>query len=590
MMKMRMMNCSENDNRPEFEETKMMMKIEEEKLHVNGYKIVFGGAKDIDEKGDETIRYVLDCSMMKMKMKTKTKTNDWKCDNEFELIVLSKASKVTRSFDQIYDQLAIEFHLTRFDWLREVDEIHLKILALEMNSTSIEMSNAMEIVIELVRETKEMSLQILLTEETMKTKKWKIDLNELKFVEHSPSVNVHPMARRRFRLLNLTRDVVLNNDTNELIWLKRTGWSDGEKIYFFELTDRLLVDRERILLKLTLIFGHETRLDEMSMKFYSIDSSGKRTSSSIVFNETCSLLNMDLSSFQSIEGELMSPNDSFSIRLINGQDRFHLQMLTRQHFRLLFHFDEKENRTFLLIFAIEDRWTLRQMSSYSLQLNIFSTSSIDSTWSSKRNETNSTLIFIPLTNQSHCQKDQMWFLKDENDTYLTSLISRDDRDWLTNDSTLFIDLQETSSHQYWIEHCLFDFPSVVFRHWRLSRHLSLCSTLSDFCYRLTFHSRLSSWMSIIRSFREIFSSIRSIEFLIFISFLSFLFFSILFLLLYRCTSFSFCLHWKNFLFYGKKYRLSQMQRLSTGPTNVRRLSLSLSCISISISFFVFVFV
>ena len=83
-------NCSENDNEGRFNRQEIELRFRENVL--NGYKIPFEGAKDIDEGENNEMDYVTEC------------VNERNCLSLFELIIVSRSSSLFQ-----YDQLALKF-------------------------------------------------------------------------------------------------------------------------------------------------------------------------------------------------------------------------------------------------------------------------------------------------------------------------------------------------------------------------------------------------------------------------------------------------------------------------------------------------
>ena len=83
-------NCSENDNEGRFRRKEIELRFRENIL--NGYKIPFEGAKDIDEGENSEMDYIIEC------------INERNCLSLFELIIVSRSSSLFQ-----YDQLALKF-------------------------------------------------------------------------------------------------------------------------------------------------------------------------------------------------------------------------------------------------------------------------------------------------------------------------------------------------------------------------------------------------------------------------------------------------------------------------------------------------
>ncbi|CAF0912133.1 unnamed protein product [Rotaria sordida] len=198
----------ENDNKPEFRNSSIELKFRENIF--GGYKILFEGAKDLDEGLNGKIDYILDCSKKKEKLiikenKNKTLIN---CLPLFEFEIISKSLLLNQ-----YDQLALKYNsLIKNEYIE--NEYNLILYAINYNLiNNNELFNLMNINIKIEK--------IL--------KKPKFDLFEYKFIIKIKSFlkngtilgNVNAKSNDKknkilYKLINKTNFIEINSLTGEL--------------------------------------------------------------------------------------------------------------------------------------------------------------------------------------------------------------------------------------------------------------------------------------------------------------------------------------------------------------------------------------
>jgi hypothetical protein len=132
-------------------ENEIELKFRENVL--NGYKIPFEGAKDIDEGANGEIDYQLDCSNETPRRRIVHQSSNH-CLPLFQLFILSSSPNK-------YDQLALKFVPSSYENVQ--NEYKLKVTAIDKNAHGKELQSSMNLIIKIERK-EEKTLKFSLSE------------------------------------------------------------------------------------------------------------------------------------------------------------------------------------------------------------------------------------------------------------------------------------------------------------------------------------------------------------------------------------------------------------------------------------------
>ncbi|CAF1094449.1 unnamed protein product [Rotaria sp. Silwood1] len=547
----------ENDNKPEFKNSSIELKFHENIF--GGYKILFEGAKDLDEGLNGKIRYILDCSIKKEKLLIKENKNKSliNCYPLFEFEILSQSSLLNQ-----YDQLALKFISPLLSNEYIENEYNLILYAIDYGLYDKELFNSMNINIKIEK--------IL--------KKPKFLLSEYEFIIKINSsikngtilgyVNAKSNDKKNkilYKLINKTNFIEINSLTGQL-YLSNENFININNFnnYIELLIESFYLNNENIksFTKVKLFFRSFNYINNISYHFNIKSLFIQQLNNSNTFfiyknisiNEILFQLNI-LSYYY--------PYDKYILSLENYYSTFSLLSSSSSsinNFILKTSNYLMSNLIYLLNIRIKheltQQWLLTNITIQFIVIDQLTTTS-NLIQSSLSSSSSSSLLNICLQNSTYFlydiyNKNQIGQLKVIQTNLHISFFSNfiillNQNEIIINECRMLInefDLNYINKTQY--ELCSYNY--YCFNITIINQQFSLFSTKSK-TKNFIFKSILSP---------------RPIEITIFAFSLVFILATItLILIICRLKGFRLCLTIKNYLFYGKKYGLNNAQRLSS---------------------------
>ena len=508
---------SENDNKPEFKESSIELKFREDIS--GGYQIPFEGAKDLDEGLNGRIRYKLSYS----------NPNENVILLLFELIILS------RSLINQYDQLALKFVPSSLINNREMkNEYKLILYATDSNEFGKQLTNSMNINIKIERMLKEP----------------KFILSEYNFI-----IQINFPLKNGTILGNVKAQT---NDQSKIIFYKITNRNNFIEIN--SLTGDLFIKNVNIC-----SYNNNKNPIELFVESSYLNNNYSNLKSSTKVKFYFRLLNYvnNISyefQFNSFNIEQINNSNEFFIskNLSENQVLFNLSVLSRYYplDQYILSLDNYHS-TFSLIpsslsknnYLLKTNKDLKLNSVYLLTIRL--KHQLTDQWLTK--DLIIKLILIDkLSSSLICLENSTYFLHDFNQKNVIGKLKVIQTNANISSFSNFSIL--SNQNQFIIDECQM-FIEQFDDLYSNQSEFQLCSA-NHSCYNITLTNNfMSSPKSLI--------SIRPIEITIFIFGVIFIMASItLILIICRLKGFRLCLTIKNYLFYGKKYGLSNAQRLS----------------------------
>ena len=525
--------------------------------------MIISGAKDLDEGENGEVRYLLDCSFGSGKeekknllKKVQTMSN---CFGMFDLMFLSEMRSETLIG---FDQLSIKM-VSPFSKRPEETEFHLTLLAMDQNSMGKQLSNEMKIRIEIEEKAKVemMKKYFVIVNNDRHERRDLGDLIEKK-TKSNEEINSYQFINQTNNDLHIDRLTGRLNleerDSNEKKKTKKN------RTYFIQVTSTSMKTQRKktSLIELQLF---PRRLDLLNDVWL-------RSGSSFVADLSSISINLNeirfVSSIDFVVENRFYPDDDFGVENLNEKELFTIERRRekRNWFSLKFlHFsDLKTNEIYRLNLRIEHRETKQLLNNriIDIQLRSSPTTQITTTISTSPS----------LWKGFECVKEKNYFLRDERQRSFALITILQTTSLINISSLVDLVLMESEENRFFIDQCPIELQFNFTADLSTSQ---LCSEESLSCFNITFVRRspmksfLSPW-----SWPSSSSSMVVMLSYFFGGLVLVLSLIIVVVLLCHLKSFSSCLRVKNYLFYGKKYQLSQMQRLSTSKLNV---SLFLNC-------------
>ena len=324
-------NCSENDHRPEFEKEEVQLRVGEDV--VDGYQVIVGGAKDLDEGENGEVRYLLDCSSgreregKKLMKKVQTMSN---CLGMFELMFLSEMRSETMiGFDQLAIKITSQLSKRR---VKEEDEFQLIVLAMDQNAQGKQLSSEMKIRIEIEEKEKFIVVKKYFLIDRLDRHERR-DLGDL--IEQRKKKTLDEEIT--YQLLNQTTDLHIDRVTGRVKIEHEEKWrfdsNEKRRTYLIQVISTTAATtnkpwkKKRSLVQLQLFPRRLDQLNEIWLRPSS--SSSSSSSSSWVKNLSSIVINLNEIQFVSsidfvIENDFY-PDDEFVIENLNDKDLFRVE-------------------------------------------------------------------------------------------------------------------------------------------------------------------------------------------------------------------------------------------------------------------------
>ncbi|CAF1067307.1 unnamed protein product [Adineta steineri] len=561
----------ENDNKPEFIQNEIELKFRENIL--NGYKIPFSGAKDLDEGRNGEIHYVLDCS--NDLNQNKTFINQYiqssiNCYPLFQLIILSQSPPSSINFDR----LALKFLPSSS--INIQSEYKLKLYAIDNSDNGKQLDNSMNLNIKIERKEKEPIFSLSQYEfvVTINSSLYKNEsiIGRVHAISNDPSQIIH------YKLVSDNNKIKINSLTGELIYINENFHNISNEIDFLvqasilskEKLSKILISRSKV----KIIFRYLNLINNVSFHFQtnSLKNQNKihrlNSSNSFLIDEHLQsnedLLNITLISFYyPMDKYILSLDNYLTIFSLAATPSLNIYMLkTRRRpaskaiYMLNIGVKHKLSQQWLPNLRIEliviDQWTTTTASSSSSS----TTTVFTRTTTANMIITNTSVYVEPL---EFCIENKNYILYEiKNDTMEnkigffrvieTNLFILNNRN-LSLNLFLFINQSEIIINEcrMYIERLDNSFNN--------SLEYRLCSfSNDDECYNIT-TSDLSRKNE--NNLQKWFLPMKPIEIIMFILSIIFILVTIiLILLICRLKGIHICLTIKNYIFYGKKYGLN----------------------------------
>ena len=523
--------------------------------------MIVGGAKDLDEGENGEVRYLLDCSFGKDEEKTnllkkvQTMSN---CVGMFDLLFLSEMRSETLIG---FDQLSIKI-VSPLSKRPDETEFHLTLLAIDQNSRGKQLSSEMKIRIEIEEKAKvqkKLKKYFVLVNTDRHERRDLGDLIEEK-TKSNEEINSYQFINQTTNDLHIDRLTGRLNlderDSNDKTKTKKN------RSYLIQVTSTSMKTQRKktSLVELQLFPRRLELLNDVWLR--SVSSFVADLSSiSIDLNEIRFVSSIDF-----VVENRFYPDDDFEVENLNEKELFRIERRRekRNFFAVKFlHFsDLKTNEIYRLNLRIEHRQTKQILNNRIIDIQLRSSPATLTTIST------STSTSPPSWKGFQCVKEKNYFLRDEHQRSfaLITILQTTSPINISSSSSSSMDLvlMETEENRFFIDQCPIELQFNFTADLSTSQ---LCSDESG-CLNITFVHRhplksfLSPWSWPSSSSMVVMLSYFFAGLVLVLSMI------IVVVLLCHLKSFSSCLRVKNYLFYGKKYQLSQIQRRSTSKINV----------------------
>ena len=580
-----LLSFSENDNKPEFKKSSIELKFRENIF--GDYKIPFDGARDLDEGPNGKIRYVLDCSSKRKIDFDRNARSSIDCAPLFELQILSQ------SVSSQFDQLALKFTSSMPNKHLD-DEYHLVLYALDHGERAKRWTNSMNIKVKIERNWEKPEFVRLEYEFVIKIESF---LRQGRVLGRVHARLNHRREKIVYKLINRTNFIDIGSSSGEIFISDETFLKENPVFPQIELFVKAsYANRQRqwsedltSVSKVKILFRSLHHLKNISLDFQLQSTSIQQVNASNIFfidetissNETLFHL-----SVQSIH----YPFDKLLLSLENTRSVFSLipssPSSSSSSSSLFNHFVLKTRHLlasksiYEVVIRVEHDLTDQVLSTLTLRLI-----AIDRRDALTSPSSTSSISSSP----NLCLKNSTYFLYDFDQKNLLAQLKIMESNF--DVSTFSSYSIPTNQSELIVDRCrMFVEQIELFTFDRTSR-FQLCS-VDRICFNISSIDQQPSTLFAIRNRMDSISrsllSIRPVETAILA--LSLVFFTAaitLICIICRLKGFHLCLRVKNYLFYGKKYGLSNAQRLSSSKMAVSFLVVALfACERLSSLFFV----
>ncbi|CAF3565800.1 unnamed protein product [Rotaria socialis] len=557
----------ENDNKPEFKNSSIELKFHENIF--GGYKILFEGAKDLDEGLNGKIRYILDCSSNNSKRKSKNlMLKENKNDSLINCFPLFEFEIISQSLINQYDQLALKFIPPKSNEIIE-HEYNLILYAIDYGLDHNALFNFMNINIKIEK--------IL--------RKPKFLLNEYEFIIKVNSslmkkgtilgnVNAESNDKRKRILYRITNKTISSIEINSLTGQLFISNDDiiNDEIHLLIEASYLLNENEdfKSFAKVKIFIRSINYLNNISFHIRIQSLFIQQLSDPATFSiKKNTSINENL--FQLTISSSYYPSDKYILLLDNYYSTFSIissSQLTNNFILKLSNY-LISNSIYLLNFRVKHQLTKEILSTnFTVQLIVsdqLATIPTTSASSSSLSLTLTSNLTSKASLSSICNENITYFLFDfYNKNPIGKLKVIQTNINISYFSNFFLLINQ---NEFVINQCrmLIDrFDDFNFN----ETQYELCSI--DFvCYNISSMNEQNSFLFIENNAKKRFGGssilfLRPIEITILTLSIVFILATIsLILIICRLKGFHLCLTIKNYLFYGKKYGLNNAQRLST---------------------------
>ena len=473
------------------------------------------------------------------------------CFPLFELIILSQSTLLNQ-----YDQLALKY-VPSSSGEDVKSDYELILYAIDSAERGKELESSMKINVEIEKQLKKPKFTLSEYEFVVK-----VDSSLLEKGEMIGRVNAQSNDKRKFifyKIQNETNEIEVNSLTGELL----------------VSIDRCCLSNEiDLLIEASYLFVNDTSLRSLTKVHIYFRSIDKINNISFHFHLQSSLIHQFNSSHQFYLNENISPNEIlFKLSILSlfyPSDQYILVLDDNSYstFSLLSssssfnHYLLKTRHSFipksidLLTIRIKHQLTQHWLPNLTLQFIL-----IDQTTT-----TTTTISSTLLPSSIICQENATYLLHDfdEKKTSLGKLkvIESNENPFLFSKFSLSL----TNESEMIVDDCRMRFVDQLDNHLFNSSHYQLCSLLNNQCYNITL---IITNHLITSTSSNFFGSLRPIEITIFALSIVFILATItLIFIICRLRGIHLCLTIKNYLFYGKKYGLSNAQRLSSAKMTV----------------------
>jgi hypothetical protein len=498
---------SENDNKPEFERSEINLKFNENIL--GGYQIPFLGAKDIDEGENSEIRYILNGLKEDLLL--------------FELIILSK------SFSSInFDQLALKY--TPRSLLTNKSEFQLIVYAINFN-----LNNSMKINIKIEKSLNN-KIEFSSSEYKFILINNQIQIGFVKIKSENENKNI------LYKIQNKTNEnIQINSLTGELTFINSSLNFNLNEINLIIEAFYLQNEKNKIFTKVKILFRLTKKFKEIRFEFNLISSLIQQV------EKNSFLINQNIRSnevlFQLSINSSYYPDDQYFIFLDNYLTTFSLLSSSSSLNKYLLKLNNNpppSKSIYYLRIRIKHKLTNEWLNNLIIKLHFL--------------DENSTTEL--------CIENRIFILQDFNQNFIAKFKVNKTILNISSFSTFSID-----QDQILIDHCQMFIIEQLNQHFNSSEY-QLCS-LNHLCYNLTFIQPQSQPRPQYQRSSNKHILFKPIEITIFAFSLVFILATLtLFIIICRLKGIHLCLNIKNYLFYGKKYGLSNAQRLSSNKITV----------------------
>ncbi|CAF1229404.1 unnamed protein product [Adineta ricciae] len=565
----------ENDNRPEFAQKEIELRFRENIL--NGHKIPFSGAKDLDEGRNGEIHYVLDCS--NDFHVNKSFTNQYiqpsiNCFPLFQLIVLSQSPSSVN-----YDRLALKFLPSSS--VNIENEYKLRLYAIDNNENGKQLDSSMNLIVKIDRKEKapwftQSEYDFVVTINSSSRHNESI-LGRVHAISNDPSQVI------RYKLLSDSSKIRINSLTGEIVLSNSNLTKLNDEIEFFVQASTLLKEKVTNFLttrsKVKVIFRSAELLNNITYHFQTISSLNQskiqrlNSTNTFVIDEHVQI-NEDLLKISLISNPYRS--DKYILSLDNYLSTFSLISTTPLNTYILRTRRRLTPKAiYMLNIGVKHKLSQQWLPNLRIEFIVieqWSTTTMTTRTSSTKSRviiTNTTVYAEPI---GFCIENKNYVLHENHDEKIGFLkvietnVHLSQNRSLSSNSFLLINSSEIT-----IDGCRMHMDRLE-SSLNKSLRYQLCSLTDDTdCYNISFTEEmdLESKSDEKHNLRSWFLPMKPIEIVMFVLSMVFVLITIvLIILICRLKGVHICLAIKNYLFYGKKYGLNNNSHVTVSPSKM----------------------
>ncbi|CAF0846479.1 unnamed protein product [Adineta ricciae] len=565
----------ENDNRPEFAQNEIELKFQENIL--NGYKIPFSGAKDLDEGRNGEIHYVLDCS--NDFHVNKSFTNQYiqppvNCFPLFQLIVLSQSSSSVN-----YDRLALKFLPSSSVNIQ--NEYKLRLYAIDKNENGKQLDSSMNLIVKIDRKEKAPRF-------TQSEYDFVVTINSSSRHNESIVGRVHAMSNDpsqviHYKLLSDSSKIRINSLTGEIVLSNSNLTKLDNEIEFFVQAWTLLKEKVTNFLstrsKVKVIFRSTELLNNITYHFQTISSLNQSKIQRLNSTNTFVIDEHVQSNEDLLKISLISkpyPSDKYILSLDNYLSTFSLISTTPLNTYILRTRRRPTPKAiYMLNIGVKHRLSQQWLPNLRIEFIVIeqwsTTTMMTSTLSMKPRViiTNTTVYAEPI---GFCIENKNYVLHENYDEEIGFLRVVETNVHLSQNRSLssksFLSI---NSSEITIDGCRMHMDNLE-SSLNKSLRYQLCSLTDDTdCYNISFTEEIDLELKSDEkhNLRSWFLPKKPIEIVMFVLSMVFVLITIvLVFLICRLKGVHICLAIKNYLFYGKKYGLNNNSHVAVSPSKM----------------------